>query len=52
MEEAELTYKNRVWWFGLIVTIMIISAIIILVSDIINGTPDDSWNPNPLIYKM
>ena len=50
--EAELTYRNRVWWFGLLATTMLIAAITTLVSDIINGTPDDSWKPNPLIYRM
>jgi hypothetical protein len=50
--EAELTYRNRVWWFGLIVTAMLIAAITTLVSDIINDTPDDSWKTNPLIYQM
>jgi hypothetical protein len=52
MEEEDLTYRNRVWWFGLIITTMIIAAITIFVSDIINHTSDDSWKPNQEIYKM
>lgn len=51
-EEQALPYSNRVWWFGLIITTMIMAAISILGSDIRNNTPDDSWKPNPLIYKM
>ena len=50
-DEQELTYKDPVWWFGLIITTMIIAAIIIFISDIIHSTPDDSWKPNPLNYN-
>ncbi len=51
-EEQDLTYRNRVWWFALIITTMVIAAITIFVSDAKNHTPDDSWKPNPLNYKM
>jgi hypothetical protein len=36
-EEEELTYKNRVWWFGLIITTFFIIAITVLVYDIRHG---------------
>jgi hypothetical protein len=51
-EKPQLTYKYREWWLGLIIVTLLIAAISIFVSDVMNGTPDETIPPNDLMCKI
>jgi hypothetical protein len=50
--KTELTCKHREWWFGLIIITLLVAALTIFASMVINGTLDDTIPPNDLTYEL